>query len=71
MTDRSPRYDDELRRIVSEYAEMPGLHLTATQAARLWHLEPTRCEALLETLVDQGWLVRTQRGAFIAAGRSE
>lgn len=35
------------RRIVSEYHEMPGLVLTVAQAARLWHEDVPRCEAVL------------------------
>jgi hypothetical protein len=51
-------------RIRAEYREMPGLHLTLEQACRL--LNATECEAVLETLVAEGFLVRAHNGAFIA-----
>lgn len=37
-----------LGRIRGEYSEMPGLSLTLAQAQRLWLLECSTCEALLE-----------------------
>ena len=45
-------------RIQAEYREMPGLTLTLPQAARLFNLEPARCERVLDTLVHAGLLVR-------------
>ena len=53
-------------RIRAEYREMPGLHLTLEQACRLWQINATECEAVLETLVAEGFLVRAHDGAFIA-----
>ena len=44
---------------------MPGLQLTEAQASRLWGLEPSACVALLATLVDANFLIRTSRGAFM------
>ncbi len=35
---------------------MPGLTLTARQAARLFSIEPARCEQVLRALVDEGFL---------------
>ena len=43
-------------RICAEYHEMPGLRLTASQAARLFNLELTQCARLLDTLVGNGLL---------------
>jgi DNA-binding IscR family transcriptional regulator len=43
---------------------MPGLCLTLRQAARLWDLEPTVCERLMETLVAQG-VLRLGRGGYL------
>jgi DNA-binding IclR family transcriptional regulator len=54
-------------RIRREYEEMPGLHLTLQQACRLWGLGPETCGALLDTLVREGFLVQTRRGAFARA----
>lgn len=43
-------------RIRAEYHEMPGMRLTVRQAARLFNLEPARCERVLHTLVADGAL---------------
>jgi hypothetical protein len=51
-------------RIRSEYREMPGLRLTLSQAAHMWQLDVRACEAVLLALVEEGFLVRTDDGAF-------
>jgi hypothetical protein len=51
-----------LRRIQSEYQEMPGLCLTPAQAARLLGLQLHECAALLSGLVDVGFLRSTPQG---------
>ena len=43
-------------RVRGEYREMPGLRLTLPQAARLFNLEPARCEQVLDALVTDGAL---------------
>jgi hypothetical protein len=55
-------------RIAAEYREMPGLSLTAAQAARLFGLVPDQCVAALQALVAQGWLRRNQADRYCAAG---
>lgn len=50
--------------IKAEYMEMPGLRLTRAQAQRLWGLDPTVCESLLESLVEVKFLARTQDGRY-------
>jgi hypothetical protein len=62
---KSPPEVNLLRRIRSEYAEMPGLRLTPAQAGRLWALEPRACENLLGRLVDEGYLAKTRDGAYL------
>jgi len=54
-----------LGRIRGEYSEMPGLSLTLAQAQRLWVLEGSTCEALLDALVAEEFLRRTLRGAYV------
>jgi hypothetical protein len=49
---------------------MPGLRLTASQACRLWQLETSTCETLLEQLVREGFLYKTDNGAYIAVATS-
>jgi hypothetical protein len=50
-------------RLLAEFREMPGLRITAAQAARLFSLNAAVCERLLAALVDAGAL-RTERGQF-------
>lgn len=59
--------DRLLLRITSEYLEMPGLQLTAAQAARLLGIAPGDCVALLEELVAAGFLRRGARGHYVRA----
>jgi DNA-binding GntR family transcriptional regulator len=47
---------DALHRVEIEYREMPGLQLTAAQAARLCGLDPHVCRDALQELVAQGVL---------------
>jgi hypothetical protein len=55
-----------LRRVRAEYAEMPGLRLTAQQASRLLGLEPLSCQVILRWLVDDGYL-RLWKGRYVKA----
>ena len=57
--------DDVIRRVQGEYIEMPGLRLTPAQAQRLWGLDRSACDALLDALVDAKFLLRTRDGAFV------
>jgi len=57
--------DELLRRIESEYREMPGMCVTAPQAQRLWGLDSTTCMFVLTTLVERRILRRTARGAYL------
>ena len=54
-----------------EFLEMPGLHLTLPQAARLFDLDMALCELLLDELVATGFL-RCSNGTYsrACAGRS-
>jgi hypothetical protein len=53
-----------LRRIRAEYLEMPGLRLTSAQAQCLFGLDAESCDAVLATLLDAKFLVRTHTGLF-------
>ena len=59
------RIDEVLQRIQGEFVEMPGLRLTPAQAQRLWGLDRSACDALLNALVDAKFLFRTRDGAFV------
>jgi DNA-binding IclR family transcriptional regulator len=62
---------DWLRLIRAEYLEIPGLHLTRQQVEELWGLDTLTSEALLEALVDAGFLRRTQDGRYTRIGGGE
>ena len=59
------RIEDVLQRVQGEFAEMPGLCLTAAQAQRLWGLDQNLCDQLLEALVDAKFLSKRRDGSFI------
>ena len=68
-----PAAEEDLRndvdlctRIEAEFREMPGLTLTLPQAARLFSLDPDRCERILDALVHTG-LLRTDGRSFARA----
>ena len=56
-----------VRRAQAEFLEMPGLHLTERQAARLWAFDEGLCRAVLAHLVEMRFLVRTRHSAFARA----
>jgi len=56
-----------LQRVRGEFREMPGLKLTIAQASRLWHLDRTSSERLLDALVSDGVLRRKADGVYLAA----
>ena len=60
-----------LRRVRSEFVEMPGLQLTIGQAQRLWGLDEGSCKEILTSLVETKFLRRigTDRYARIAEPR--
>ena len=57
-----------MRRIESEFFEMPGLHLTKVQARRLWSLDSQLCDTLLDALVSTHVLEKTTGDAYVLAG---
>jgi hypothetical protein len=62
----TPQLHSLVGRVRGEYYEMPGLQLTFAQACRLWQLDTSTCEVLLQQLVQEGFLFRTDKGAYIA-----
>ena len=56
-----------LARVRGEYFEMPGLRVTFAQACRLWQLDVSTCEMLLDQLIREGFLWKTNNGFYIAA----
>ncbi len=58
------RLEDRVR---GEFLEMPGLRLTAAQAARLWALDRGTSQRILDALASAGFLSRTREGAYLRA----
>jgi hypothetical protein len=56
-----------IARVRSEFNEMPGLHLTPAQAARLWGMDSRLCQQVIDTLVGAAFLRRTRAGAIVRA----
>lgn len=50
--------DNLAYRVTAEYREMPGLSLTLHQAERIFGLDRPTCRALLDALVETGFLRR-------------
>ena len=60
-------FNDALRRAKSEFLEMPGLKLTAAQAARLLSIDETLCGRVLSALVESRFLAETPNSRFVRA----
>jgi hypothetical protein len=63
----TPPLESLVARVRGEYSEMPGLRVTFAQACRLWQVDVATCEMLLEQLVREGFLCKTDSGFYIAA----
>jgi len=53
-----------LARVRCEFLEMPGLRLTAAQAARLWDVDYHTACGLLQALVGTRFLMPCRNGAY-------
>jgi Fic family protein len=53
-----------LARIRGEFLEMPGMHLSFEQAARLWAIDADTCRHALDCLMEAGFLRRDGNGRF-------
>ena len=51
----------------AEYQEMPGLCLTQPQIRRLWDLDRSACDVLLQHLLADGFLRRTDEDEYVLA----
>ncbi len=58
---------DWVRLIQSEFAEMPGLHLTKRQAQRLWNLDAPSADAIFGALEAAKFLRRMPNDVYIRA----
>ena len=57
-------YQQAFDRIRADYLEMPGMHLTAAQVARLSGIDRTICTSVLEDLVRSGFLCRCSPDSY-------
>lgn len=64
---RTLHEDALLRRVRSEFRELPAMRLTLDQAMRLWDLDRPTCCAVLESLVASHFLQHDQNGRFAKA----
>ena len=56
-----------MEQVQAEYAEMPGLCVTLSQAQRLWTADRSTCEEAFSRLISRGVLRKTSKGRFIRA----
>jgi hypothetical protein len=60
-------FEAMLRRVQTEFLEMPGLRLTFAQAMRLWSLSEDECQRVIETLISTCFLQKTSTGEVVRA----
>ena len=64
----APQLESLVTRARSEYLEMPGLRVSVVQACRLWQVDASTCEMVLDQLVLEGFLCKSDSGFYVAAG---
>ena len=57
--------EESTRMVRAEYLEDPGLSLTPPQMQRLWNLDARTCQAILQSLMATGFLVRRVNDTFV------
>jgi hypothetical protein len=60
---------DWLHIVRAEFVEIPDLSLTRAQIQRLWNLDDTMCDALVDALVRAGFLKMTRNKKYVRADR--
>jgi DNA-binding IclR family transcriptional regulator len=60
---------DWVQLVRAEYLESPGLQLTKAQVQRLWGLDPSTCEAILDALEQARFLKRTKANRYVRVNR--
>lgn len=50
--------------VIDAYAALPTLNVTRAQGMRLWGMDPSTCRSVLDSLVEDGMLVRTANGQY-------
>ena len=54
-----------VERVRAEYLEMPGLSLTQYQMRRLWLLDASLCDAVVDALVKSSFLRRCENDTYV------
>jgi hypothetical protein len=54
-----------VERVRAEYREMPGLSLTKYQMRRLWLLDASLCDAVVDSLVQSAFLRRCENSTYV------
>jgi hypothetical protein len=67
MTAEQSTVHDWMRLIQAEYLEMTGLDLTRAQIQRLWTLDPSMCDSVLDALVGANFLRKTDHQEYVLA----
>ena len=63
--------DQVLGGVHQSFSTLPTLRLTVSQAARLFHLRREVCERVLETLTEEGRLLRDASGQYHLAPQAQ
>jgi Nse1 non-SMC component of SMC5-6 complex len=65
-----PTWLTDWRQVVrGEFEEIPDLRVTTEQASDRWNLEASHLEAILDSLVDSGFLCRSPEGVYSSGAR--
>ena len=64
---KTPSPESLVARVQGEFFEMPGLRLTCEQACRLGQVDVFTCERLLDHLVREGALCKTDSGFYVTS----
>jgi hypothetical protein len=54
-----------IERIREEYRDLPGLSLSKAQVQRLWSLDPSMCDAVLDALQAAHVVRLTEGGTYV------
>jgi hypothetical protein len=65
MTNHDANLNRWVALVQGEYSEMPGLNLTRAQVRRMWGLEDTECDLVLQRLQASHFLRVTPNGCFV------
>jgi len=56
--------DETVALIRDEYCDLPGMVLSGPQVCRMFQLDPSSCEAVMDRLITEGLLVRLPNGSY-------